>query len=78
MTSAWETRREAKKLNINQKDIVQRKFDSAPWALDEVEIGTKLDKELSKKEDNTSELKAITLEHINTEYPDHKKIYTDE
>ena len=31
----------------------------------------------SKKEDSASKLKAITLEHINTEYPDHKKIYTD-
>ena len=56
---------------------MQRKFNSAPWTLDKVEIDTKLNKELSKKEDSASKLKAITLEHINTEYPDHKKIYTD-
>ena len=49
MTSAWATRTEAKKLNIKQKDIVQRKFNSAPWTLDKVEIGTKLNNELSKK-----------------------------
>ena len=56
---------------------MQRKFNSAPWTLDKVEIDTKLNKELSKKEDSASKLKAVTLEHINTEYPDHKKIYTD-
>ena len=56
---------------------MQRKFNSAPWTIDKVEIDTKLHKELSKKEDSTSKLKAITLEHINTEYPDLKKIYTD-
>ena len=32
---------------------------------------------MSKKEDSASKLKAVTLEHINTVYPDHKKIYTD-
>ena len=77
ISSAWATRTEAKKININQKDIVQRKFDSAPWTLDKVEIDTILNKELSKKEDSASKLKAVTLEHINTVYPDHKKIYTD-
>ena len=77
ISSTWATRTEAKKLNINQKDIVQRKSNSATWTLDKVEIDTKFNKELSKKEDSASKLKAITLEHINTEYPDHKKIYTD-
>ena len=77
ISAAWATRTEAKKLNINQKDIVLRKFDSAPWTLDKVEIDTILNKELSKKEDSASKLKAVTLEHINTVYPDHKKIYTD-
>ena len=54
--------------------IVQTKFNSATWTLDKVEIDTKLNKDLSKKEDSTNKLKAITLEHIKTEYPDHKKI----
>ena len=57
--------------------IVQTKFNSATWTLDKVEIDTKLNKDLSKKEDSTNKLKAITLEHIKTEYPDQKKIYTD-
>ena len=37
------------KLNINEKNIVQRKFNSALCTLDKVEMDTNLNKELSKK-----------------------------
>ena len=49
ISSAWATRVEAKELNINQKDIVQRKLNSTPWTLDKVEVDTNLNKEVSKK-----------------------------
>ncbi|GFN78591.1 reverse transcriptase-like protein [Plakobranchus ocellatus] len=48
-SATWTTHELAKKLEINEEDILKRSIEHAPWLLENIEVDTSLQNRLSKK-----------------------------
>ena len=64
-------------LGIYDKHRIRLPDELPTWDMSELDIDTKLNKTIKKKEDSVPYMQLMTIEHLDSFYQEHQKYYTD-
>lgn len=76
-STTWTAQIIAKELDIDMKNMAPLDTYTAPWCLAPINVDIELANKINKKEDLPNMMKNTTLDHIDTNYKNHYKVYTD-